>query len=204
MENQFYRGQNLLLDKQKLVAIIGPRKASPAELGIAHSFAQKCASKGKIVVSGLAEGIDTAAHQGTIDAGGQTIAIVNTPPHQSLYPKNNQKLGDEIIQHNGMIFFPFQTQAPFEKGNGMKRFTKRLLERDVLLAHLCPIIVAVSDTPIIKGGTRWGVEHGKFFDKEVFRLDSFGALHHNPESEKSEQCHIFWDSEIDFKKIRGK
>ena len=157
------------MDRSNWVAIIGSREASSKELETAYTYAKQMVTEGKIVVSGLAIGIDAFAHQGAIDAGGKTIAIVNTPVTQAIYPEENMGLAEEI-RKNGFILYPYGTRAN-KKGKeekGISHFTKRLIERDVLLARLCPTIVAVKDEDRpITGGTRYGVHYGKKFNQEV-------------------------------------
>ncbi len=92
-----YKGLSLDLSTRcNWVAIVGSRNASYEELDLAYKLAYESAKQGKIITSGLAKGIDAAAHQGAIDAGGKTIAIVNTPSFQEIYPKENRHLAEEI------------------------------------------------------------------------------------------------------------
>jgi DNA processing protein len=194
-----YQGNNIsLIDRSNWVAIIGSRNASEDECNMAYSFAKYCVSKGKIVVSGLAKGIDAAAHKGAVDAGGKTIAIVNTPIEQSIYPKENRALAQKILE-NGMILHPFDSIASEMKEKGLNHFSKRLIERDMLLSFLTPVIVTVKfDSATITGGTKWGMNYGKIFDKKIYRLDHEGKLHENPDFERA---NIWWDIEINLENI---
>ncbi len=79
------------------VAVIGTRKPSAEGFKIASSLARSLASQGAIVVSGLARGIDTAAHLGAIEAGGKTIAVLGTSLSHT-YPKENENLQKRIMQ----------------------------------------------------------------------------------------------------------
>jgi hypothetical protein len=143
-------------------------------------------------VSGLAKGIDAAAHTGALFAGGMTIGIVNTPIQQNIYPKENIPLSNRI-KDSGCLIHPFDTLANESKENGLSHFSKRLLERDILLAHWCPMIISVSDNEIITGGTKWATGYGIKFGKVVYRCDSKMDYHINPKVEKSK---IWWESEI--------
>lgn len=193
-----YEGISLdLKDRSNWIAIIGSRKPTFKEKERAFSFAQECAANGKIVVSGLALGIDTVAHEGAIEGGGLTVAVVNTPSTQLVYPKENRALA-ERIKKNGGILFPFQTKAIESNEKGLNQFSKRLIERDILVAHLCSTIIAVTDKNVIDGGTRWAVATAKELGKEVKRLDSRGFFHENPDTGKAK---IFWEMEM---KIRNK
>jgi len=67
-------------------AIIGSRKASEKALDVASEISKTLVKKKVIIVSGLAEGIDTAGHRAAIDAGGKTVAVLGTPLDQ-VYPE---------------------------------------------------------------------------------------------------------------------
>jgi hypothetical protein len=123
-----------------------------------------------------------------------TVAIVNTAPLQSYYPKENSDLAERIIQ-SGCIIHPFETRALEQKESGMylNQFQRRLLERDILLAKVTPKIVAVCDAEVISGGTRYAVSYGKSFGQEVIRLTSSGEEVENP---RTKSCKISWETEI--------
>lgn len=160
---------------EDLVAIIGPRKASKKECNAAYWLGRKSAEKGKIVVSGLAEGIDTYAHKGALDGGGKTIAILSTSKDEKIYPDENHSLA-ERIKENGCLIHPFELSSrKADKILGKivhnkPRYILRLLERDILLAYKCPVIMAVSNKKIT-GGTRWGVNYGLKFQKTVLQYN---------------------------------
>ncbi|MFB8425560.1 DNA-processing protein DprA [Priestia megaterium] len=165
-------------NKDDLVAIIGPRKASKAECMVAYSLAKKCAEKGKIVVSGLAEGIDTYAHRGALDGGGQTIAILSTSIDENIFPSFNEQLAEDIKKKGSLMhLFELSSRVADKKFGKIKhekpRYILRLLERDIYLAYICPTIIAVSNKRIT-GGTRWGVNYGLNFNKEVWQYNNQG------------------------------
>jgi DNA processing protein len=81
-------GDTSLLDEGARVSIVGSRKASPEGVRRASKLASVLVKQGMVVVSGLAEGIDTAAHTSAIRHGGRTIAVIGTPLDQA-YPKQN-------------------------------------------------------------------------------------------------------------------
>ena len=183
-----------LTDESKLIAIIGSRNASQDESSVAFQLGKKLAAKGYIIVSGLALGIDTSGHKGAIAGGGKTVAIVNTPIDQDIYPWQNRQLAREIEQ-NGCILYPFDNKCREDKSERPSHFTKRLLERDRLVASICSKIDAVSDKEVIEGGTRYAVKYGLEYGKDVFRLDSDGKFHKNP---KHKYCAISWETELIF------
>lgn len=179
------------------VGLIGSRKASQKENMAAYSVAKTYVSKGKVVVSGLAKGIDEYAHKGALDGGGKTIAIVNTPSFQSIYPEQNQSLAERIKQQ-GEILYPFETRAVENRNEKPSHFSKRMIERDVLLAYLCPIIIVVKDSAEeIDGGTRWAVNYGLAYGKRVYRMDSNGKFYDQIAVKKSK---IWWEMELDLTK----
>lgn len=183
-----------LSQRENWVGVIGSREATAAELQRAYDYAFEQASLGYTIVSGLANGVDTKAHEGALDAGGLTLAIVNTPPEQAVYPKENTDLAKRIIAQGGIVY-PFENKANpiLEEGMYLSQFKRRLLERDLLLARLTPKIVAVCDEEVIKGGTRYAVSYGKKFNQQVYRLDSKGNFFLNP---KTLSAKISWKTEI--------
>lgn len=187
----FKGDESLLYSQSKFVGVIGSRKATKEELAAAHKLSQLLVKKGYIVVSGLAIGVDTEAHKGAIDGGGKTIAIVSTSPDEKIYPRENTSLAMKIIR-NGLIVYPYDSPARWAKGFGQPQ--KRLIERDILLAYLCPRIVAVSDSDYITGGTAWALNYGYKYGKELWRVDSNLQFYKNPNFKKKT---INWNMEID-------
>ena len=97
-----------------LVAIVGSRKLTEYGSRVARIFARDLANNGICVVSGLAFGVDAAAHRGALDAKGKTIAVLgNSLDTESIYPRSNFQLAEEIIENGGLIIseFPVATQA---------------------------------------------------------------------------------------------
>jgi len=100
---------------QMSVAIVGSRAASYYGLRAAKTFAKSFAQAGVIVVSGLARGIDTAAHQGALEAGGKTIAVIGCG-FNYIYPKENLSLM-ETIARRGAVVSEFAFTMPPLKQN---------------------------------------------------------------------------------------
>ncbi len=97
----YVRGQ-LLEQDQQAVAIVGSRRCSPYGRLVAHSLARDLAARGITIVSGLAMGIDGAAHQGALEAGGRTIGVIacglDIP-----YPSQHAELKEKIIQQGAIV-----------------------------------------------------------------------------------------------------
>lgn len=94
--------QNL---SQPQVAIVGSRKPSPHGKQVAYDFAYYLSEKGFFITSGLAQGIDEAAHLGALK-NHRTIAVIGTGLDQ-VYPSQNRNLQDLILQHSGTIITEF-------------------------------------------------------------------------------------------------
>ncbi len=96
----------------RAVAVVGTRRASNEGLAAAHQLAHELAQRDVTVVSGLAEGVDTAAHGGALSAGGRTIAVFGTGI-QTVYPVKNAALADNVVAHGACVsqFWPDQRGA---------------------------------------------------------------------------------------------
>ena len=107
----YVRGEIDLLAKPSL-AVVGTRHPTPYGVGMAERLSMDLANLGLVIVSGLARGIDTAAHRGTLQASGKTIAILGTGI-DVIYPRENKKIADAIIAAKGAIVseFPIGTFA---------------------------------------------------------------------------------------------
>lgn len=106
----YVRGNPALL-LQPGLAIVGSRNATPQGNQTAESFARKLAATGLTVVSGLALGIDAAAHRGALAAAGNTIAVIGTGPDR-IYPARNRELALQIAERGAIVSeFPIGTPA---------------------------------------------------------------------------------------------
>ena len=104
-----FRGDASLLARPS-VAIVGSRRASPYGLNAAAQLARQIAGAGITIISGGARGIDAAAHQATLDAGGTTIAVLGTGI-DVVYPLSNRRLFRHI-EERGLIVTEFPPGAP--------------------------------------------------------------------------------------------
>jgi DNA processing protein len=131
-------GDLSLLSTGVRVSIVGSRKASHEGLSRAHRLAKDLASAGVYVVSGLAEGIDTAAHDGAIAVGGRTIAVMGTPLDQT-FPKKNEALADKIAAEHLLI-------SQFPPGMVTQRFHFPMRNRTMALISSATVIVEAGES----------------------------------------------------------
>jgi len=109
----FVRG-NVHVLNLPAIAIVGSREASSEGRARAHRLAYLLAKRGFAVASGLARGIDTAAHMGALDAGGTTFAVICTPLNR-CYPSENAALQHRISRVGAVVsqFAPASTTKPY-------------------------------------------------------------------------------------------
>ncbi|MBI5306271.1 DNA-protecting protein DprA [Candidatus Wolfebacteria bacterium] len=93
------------------IAIVGTRKATDFGRRFAKNLAEKLSGLGVIIVSGLAMGIDTAAHEGAVSAGGKTIAVLANGL-DSIYPRQNKNLAEKILEFGGTIVSEYEPGKP--------------------------------------------------------------------------------------------
>ena len=101
------------------VAVVGARAASQEGLEAAYEIAFDLARAGVVVISGLARGVDSAAHRGALDGGGRTIAVLGTGIDK-VYPAENTELSDRIAAH-GLLVTEFPPGAPPEEWHFPRR-----------------------------------------------------------------------------------
>jgi DNA processing protein len=88
------------------IAVVGTRQPSPYGSGMAEMLARDLANRGLVIFSGMARGVDSAAHKGALDAGGKTVAVWGTGI-DVVYPKENKKLAERIVETGGTIVSEF-------------------------------------------------------------------------------------------------
>lgn len=93
------------------VAIVGSRRCSTYGQNAALMLSRELAQRGVTIVSGLARGIDAAAHRGALEAGGRTVAVMGTGLDQ-VYPRDHKKLADDILKHKGALVTQFPLGTP--------------------------------------------------------------------------------------------
>lgn len=97
-------------DDEMSVAIVGSRRETRYGRSQAYNIAKELAMNGITVVSGLARGIDTAAHEGALAGGGRTVAVLGNGI-ESIYPPENNDLAKRIVENGGAIYSEFPMDA---------------------------------------------------------------------------------------------
>jgi DNA processing protein len=95
------RGDVALLSRPG-IAVVGTRLPTPYGVGMAEMLSRDLAHRRMTILSGMARGVDTAAHKGALDAGGKTVAVWGTGI-DVVYPKENKKLAERIVESGGAI-----------------------------------------------------------------------------------------------------
>jgi len=166
----YMRGRRELLARPGL-AVVGSRNATPQGISNAEQFARAFSAAGLTIVSGLALGIDAAAHRGGLDAAGSTIAVLGTGA-DIVYPPRNRALGERIAR-DGLIVSEFPLGTPPQGANFPRR--NRVISG---LARGCLVVeAALASGSLITA--RLAAEQGR----EVFAIP--GSIH----SPHAKGCH---------------
>jgi len=99
------RGDVGLLDRAG-IAVVGTRHPTSYGSGMAEMLSRDLAKRGVVIQSGMARGVDTCAHKGAVEAGGKTVAVWGTGI-DVIYPKENKKLAEQIVETGGAIVSEF-------------------------------------------------------------------------------------------------
>lgn len=163
-------GKKELLDTPQ-IAIVGSRNCTPGGANTARDFAAFLARAGLTITSGMAMGIDQHAHQGALDATGNTIAVIGTGIDR-IYPSKNKQLAYRIAE-KGLLISEFPLGTPPNRENFPRR--------NRIISGLSVATLVVEATT--KSGSlitaRFGIEQGR----EVFAIP--GSIH-NPQAKG---CH---------------
>ncbi len=129
----YYKG-HLPTKDQRSISIVGTRRATPIAKSATEDFATQLAKAGVTVISGLAMGIDAAAHEGALAGGGKTIAVLANPL-DSVYPRQHANLAKQILAAGGALI----SEYPL----GSETFPSRFLERNRIVSGLSPATLVV-------------------------------------------------------------
>lgn len=156
---QLYVKGNVELLKTNIISIIGSRACSENGINLAHKFSKELVYQGITIASGMAVGIDTIAHQTTLQENGKTIAILGNG-FEHIFPIENSKLYQEIIKNNGLVI----TEYPPEE----KAKSKNFLERNRIVSGLALGILVIEAA--YRSGTSVTAKLAKEQGKVVFAL----------------------------------
>ncbi len=147
----FTRGS--MVQDEPAVSVVGSRKASERGLGIAAAVARELVSRRITVISGLAVGIDTAAHRAALAAGGRTVAVIGTGINK-VYPAENRDLQEKIATR-GLVVSQFLPDAPPQKHHFPMR------NATMSGYGLATVVVEAGEHSGARGQARIAVEHGR-------------------------------------------
>lgn len=153
----YRQGKSMLYENG--IAIVGTRNCSTHAVEFARETSQKLAKLGYVIVSGLARGIDAAAHRGAISVGGLTVTVL--PWMHDPYPPEHLQLLEEIKQHGSVI------SENFFKSHYLDKY--KFLQRNAIISGISEVLVAVESS--YSGGTRWQVELALSQGKKVIAME---------------------------------
>lgn len=116
----FAKGNISLLNHENIVAIVGSRKALSESLNLTKEITKKFIDEDFVIVSGLAEGVDTQAHKVAIENKGKTIAVLPSDLI-NIFPVANKQLAKEIIDNNGLLVSEYHIDSIINKYNFVDR-----------------------------------------------------------------------------------
>jgi DNA processing protein len=152
----FYLGK-LPAPQEKLIAFVGTRKATHDGVLITRQISRDMIQAGFMVVSGLAFGIDAAAHQGALIDGGRTVAVLANGL-QPIHPRAHQNLAQKILEQNGCIIAEESKSGPYYDG--------QFLKRNRIISGLCSAVLVI-EAPI-RSGSLSTARHALNQGREVF------------------------------------
>jgi DNA processing protein len=145
---------------RKIISVIGTRKATPYGKDICKQLIKELADKGHnpIIVSGLAYGIDSCAHQAAIDNGLDTIAVLGHGLDR-MYPAQHRNLATKIIKQGGLLT-EFMSDSEFKRQN--------FLQRNRIIAGMSQATIVIESAE--KGGSLTTAEYANSYNREVFAV----------------------------------
>jgi DNA processing protein len=150
----------LLPEDARSVAVVGTRGASPEGLEKAERMAALLTDRGVTIVSGLARGIDSAAHTAALDSGGRTVAVMGTGI-LGRYPEENAELADRIAGRGALVSQFWPNSPPRSHNFPMRNVVTSGISQGT-------VVIEASSTSGAKMQARLAIEHGK----TVFLVES--------------------------------
>ena len=152
----YARGE-LPAEDEPSVAVVGTRHPTDYGFRVTGDLCAALAVRGVAVVSGLALGIDSRAHQATLEAGGRTVAVLGNGL-DTVYPRENRRLAERIVAEGGAVISEFALGVRPEASNFPRR------NRIISGITLGTLITEAGET----SGTRWTVYHALEQNREIF------------------------------------
>ena len=150
-----------------IISIIGSRSCSENGIKLATKFAKELSKQGIIIASGMAMGIDSVAHKGTLKVKGKTIAVLGSG-FNNIFPKENIKLYNEIIKKDGLVITEYQPD--------IEPSSNRFLERNRIVSGLAIGVLVVEAAH--RSGTSVTAKLATEQEKKVFVLPhEIGDIH---------------------------
>lgn len=147
------------LDDPLSLAVVGTRRASAYGLRHTRALAKELAAAGMCIVSGLALGIDASAHEGALDAGGRTVAVLGSALDK-LYPQENRRLMERILDGGGSVV------SEYPPGMGPTRYS--FLQRNRIIAGMSIGVLVTEGAK--RSGALSTAHHALDEGREVFAL----------------------------------
>lgn len=136
-QDLYYAGKLSVVRKTPRIAIVGSRDASEAGMNLARELAKHVVRVNGVVVSGLAKGVDRAAHEAALEAGGATIAVLGTPLDH-YYPAEHRALQDRLMREQLVL-------SQFEAGRAVHRSNFVMRNRTMALVSHATVIVEAGE-----------------------------------------------------------
>lgn len=156
---QLYVNGNIELLKTNIISIIGSRACSENGIRLTRKFSKELVYQGMTIASGMAIGIDTIAHQTTLQEKGKTIAVLGNG-FNHIFPNENKGLYEQILKNGGLVI----TEYPPEE----KAKSKNFLERNRIVSGLALGILVIEAA--YRSGTSVTAKLAKEQGKKVFAL----------------------------------
>lgn len=142
----------------KAVAVVGTRQITPRGRALTQKYVKALVGAGYVIVSGLARGVDTVAHQTALDCKGRTLAVLGSGL-TNIYPPENKELAERISKHGAVISVFADDEKPYPKN---------FLARNRLIVSLSQAVLVIEGAR--RSGTlstaAWAAQDGK----EVFAV----------------------------------
>lgn len=172
----FAKGELAWIDVADSIAIVGTREPTPYGQKVARKSAATAAEAGFAIVSGLAHGCDTLAHEGCLDADGVGIAVL-AHGLDKIYPAANRSLADRLLEHRGCLL----SEYPL----GFKPLKTSFAERDRIQSGLADGVLVIETD--VTGGTMHTVRFSREQKRALACVDHPETLRHEDKTKGNQK-----------------